>query len=152
MALNTVVAATGSGRHVVVEIALLDGRTRAETPPRFLDHLGRDVHAAVAEASREEQLPEAAVAAGEIEDLVAGLERGAERADQIRPVLEVRRRVRVLPPGPVLCLARVLPFAQLGDLTGPCSQREQPLRVLAHEASHATQMPEGVPARGTAGR
>src|SRR5262249_58012291 len=68
----------------------------------------RRVDTAIAQSASEQRLAEAAVSAGEIEDVVARLELPPERDDQVRAVGEVRADVGVRPLGPVGRLPCVL--------------------------------------------
>ncbi len=97
-----------AGREVVVQVADLDRCAVAEPPSRLVRHLRRRVDAAVAEAPLEQEVAEAAVAAGEVEHLVARLEPGAESDDQVRAVGEVGASVGVRTVGPRIGLPRVL--------------------------------------------
>ncbi len=96
------------GRLVEVQVALCDRGRVAEPPPRGLDHRRLCVDSGVAQSALEEERPEPAVAAGEVEHLVARVERDAERRDQLGAVREVGARVRVLGIRPIGGLARVL--------------------------------------------
>ena len=96
------------GRLVEVQVALCDRGRVAEPAPRGLDHRRLCVDSGVAQSALEEERPEPAVAAGEVEHLVARVERDAERRDQLGAVREVGPRVRVLGIRPIGGLARVL--------------------------------------------
>ena len=89
-------------------VALCDRGRVAEPTPRGLDHRRLCVDSGVAQSTLEEERPEPAVAAGEVEHLVARVERDAERRDQLGAVREVGPRVRVLGIRPIGGLARVL--------------------------------------------
>ena len=62
----------------------------------------------VPEPARDQRLAEAAIAAGEIEHLVAGFEVRPERHDQIGAMREVRRDIGIGALRPIGRLARVL--------------------------------------------
>ena len=98
----------GGGRRVRVELADVDGDIRAEPPPRRGDHRRLDVDAPVPETAREQVLAESPVTAGEIEHLVARVERDPERRDERGSVVEIGAGVGVLGVRPPLGLARVL--------------------------------------------
>src|SRR5512145_186072 len=95
--------------NVLVEVADLDRCSPAEATRGLGHHLGRRVDSAITEAARHEKLPEAGIAAGEIEYLVAGLECRPERCDEVCPMREIRGGVgvRLLRPlaGPMCVLS-----------------------------------------------
>src|SRR5262249_33230273 len=80
-------------RRVRVQVAELDRRTSAEASPRLVHHLGGRVDSAIAEATSEQPLAEASVAAGKVEHLVSRLEPRPELDDEIGTMVEVGVRV-----------------------------------------------------------
>ena len=93
----------GRRRDVVVQVAELDRSAIAESCLAASTISGGRVDSAVAKATREQQLSEAAVAAGEVEYLVARHELGPSADDEIGAVREVasprrRRRAPSSPP------------------------------------------------------
>src|SRR5439155_2078434 len=101
----------GTGRDELVQIRVDDLRPIAEAPTRCLDHRLARVDAEVLEPSRQQVLPEAAVAAREVADAIAGPEPRAELDDEARAMLEVGVGVRGLALGPA-CRLRVVLRAQ----------------------------------------
>ena len=93
---------------VVVQVAQLDGGTVPEPAPGGVHHRGLGVHAGVAQPAVEQEGADPPVAAREVEHLVPRLERDAEGRDQLRAVVEVCVRIRVLGIGPPFGLAGVL--------------------------------------------
>jgi hypothetical protein len=103
-AIARVVQGTEEGRRgdraVWREVVQVGVDDRPALHRRLLDHPWIGVHADVLESRQEVRQP--AVAAGEVDQPVAVLERRAERADQLGAVAEVRDRVGVLAIGPRL--------------------------------------------------
>ena len=84
-----------------------------------------DVDTEIDEAAGQQPLCQPSVAAGKVEDAIARLEPRPELHEELRPVIEVRLRIRVLALGPALRFGVVL--AQTGtwfrDLATPDSDR-----------------------------
>ena len=123
---------------VVVEVAELDLRTPAEATRGCVDHLRRRVDAAVAEAAREQELPET---------------RRPHRRDRAprRPARAAARASRSGRPG---ARGTAVASAYAFSVQSPAwraywsssrSQREQSFGVLADEPRHPARVPERVP-------
>src|SRR5207244_1402961 len=89
-----------------VDLTKLDRSTSSEALLCRRDHGGARVYAEIPEAVRKQELGEPAVAAGEIEHRVAGLERRAERAHQLPAVGEIPGRIGISLVTPALCVRR----------------------------------------------